>query len=51
MTEDVVTTLTTTIDAEGMRDLLKRAQGNDLSCLAELRALLDSRPELWRQVR
>jgi hypothetical protein len=46
---DTLTTLSTT-DVEGIRNLLRRAQGNDLSCLTELRALLDSRPDLWKQV-
>jgi hypothetical protein len=33
-----------------MQRLLIRAQDGDITCLTELRALLDSRPDLWKKV-
>jgi hypothetical protein len=35
---------------EDMQRLLMRAQDGDITCLTELRALLDDRPDLWKQV-
>jgi hypothetical protein len=41
------TTLPTT---DEMQRLLIRAQEGDITCLTELRSLLDSRPDLWQKV-
>jgi hypothetical protein len=38
------------LSTDEIKKLLARAQGGDLTCLPELRALLEDKPELWKNV-